>query len=68
MRYQTYEAAVARAETIQRARAQQPVVERLGGRLEIQPTRANGMTLIVLTLPEPYQPETFLPGIPFYPV
>jgi hypothetical protein len=68
MRTQTYEAALARAETVQQARAQQRAIERIGGRMIIGPPGANGMTLVRIILPEPYTPAEFLPNLPFFPV
>ena len=67
MRVRTYEAVLARPETIQRARAHQRAIERLGGVIEISPPSATGMTLVRLTLPEPSAPEDVLPGLPFFP-
>lgn len=67
MRTQTYEAVLARPETIQQARAQQRAIERLGGVIEISPPSATGLTLVRLALPEPYTPADVLPGLPFFP-
>lgn len=68
MKTQTYEAVLARSETIQQVRAQQRAIERIGGRVEISAPSGSGMTLIRLTLPEPYTPDDFCPGLPFFPV
>ena len=67
MRMQTYEAILARPETVRQAREQQRAIERLGGTLEISPRGATGMTLVRLSLPEPYTPADVLPGLPFFP-
>jgi len=67
MRMQTYEAILARPETVRQAREQQRAIERLGGTLEISPPSATGMTLVRLSLPEPFTPADVLPGLPFFP-
>jgi hypothetical protein len=68
MAMRTYEAVVARPETITQVRAQQRTIERLGGRVEIGPPSASGMMLVRLRLPDPYTPADVLPGLPFFPV
>jgi hypothetical protein len=65
---QTYEAVLARPETVRQARAQQRAIERIGGNVVIGAPGANGMTLVRLTLPDPYTPADVLPGLPFFPV
>lgn len=66
MLMKTYEAILARPETVRQARAQQRAVERLGGTLEVSAPGATGMTLVRLTLPEPYTPADVLPDLPFF--
>lgn len=66
MQLKTYEAMLARSETVRQARAQQRAIERLGGTLEISAPSATGMTLVRLTLPEPYTPADVLPDLPFF--
>jgi hypothetical protein len=44
------------------------MVERIGGRVESLPTGTAGLITVRLHLPEPHQPEQFLPGLPFYAV
>jgi hypothetical protein len=66
MQIKTYEAMLARPETVRQARAQQRAIERLGGTLEISAPSATGMTLVRLTLPEPSTPADVLPELPFF--
>ncbi len=64
----TYEAALSRADNLRQVKAAIRLIERIGGAVEIDPPTGTGITLVVLTLPENYQPEDILPGLPFYPV
>lgn len=66
-RMQTYEAALARVESVAQVRAAIRAIERVGGTVRIAPPTATGMTFVTMTLPEPYRPEQFVPGLPFYP-
>jgi len=65
---QTYEAVLSNAQHVAQARAAKSAIERAGGTLEFLPAAQRGMTLVVLTLPVSHRPETFVPGLPFYPV
>lgn len=62
----TYEALLSQPEHIAHVRAAKHAIEAIGGAVEVIPQRQTGMTLVVLTLPLPYPPETFFPGLPFY--
>lgn len=64
----TYEAALSRPDNLTQVKAVIRLIERIGGKVQIAETTPTGITLVVLTLPETYQPEDFLPGLPFYPV
>lgn len=63
---QTYEALLADPKHVAQVRAAQPVIERLGGTIQFIPNQQAGLTLIVVTLPVAYRPDTFFPGLPFY--
>lgn len=62
----TYEATLSRKENLTQVKAATRLIERLGGKVQIAAPTANGMTLVVLTLPETHRPEDILPGLPFY--
>lgn len=64
----TYEAALSRRDNIAQVKAAIRLIERIGGTVQIEPPTATGITLVVLTLPDTYQPGDILPGLPFYPV
>jgi hypothetical protein len=64
----TYEAALSRAENIAQVRAAIRAIERVGGRVSIGPPAPTGVVVVEITLPEPYTPDAFVPGLPFYPV
>lgn len=68
MQTRTYEALLSSPQHVAQARAAKSAIERAGGTLEFTPTAQRGMTLVVLTLPIAYWPDTFVPGLPFYPV
>ncbi|HKV86172.1 MAG TPA: hypothetical protein VJN88_16585 [Ktedonobacterales bacterium] len=63
-----FEAMLTRPESLMRVRDAQPAVESVGGRIEIQPSGSPDLVLVLLHLPEPYQPDEFLPEIPFFPI
>lgn len=67
----TYEALLSNPQHVAQAQAARRAIERVGGSLQMirapQPGQP-GMTLVVVTLPVAYVPETFLPGLPFYEV
>jgi hypothetical protein len=65
---QHFEAMLTRPESLMRVQAARPEIERIGGRMEIQPSGTRDLSLVLLRLPEPYQPDDFLPDIPFFPV
>lgn len=61
----SYEAVISRPDNLARIQAARRAIERIGGTVAIAPPNAVGMVLVVLTLPAPYTPDDFLPGIPF---
>jgi hypothetical protein len=60
-----YEAVISRADNLARVQAARRAVERVGGKIAMAPANAAGMVLVVVTLPEPYTPDDFFPGVPF---
>jgi len=62
----TYEAILTHHTSIARVAAARPAIERAGGSVKLAPPTHNGMVLVMLTLPDRYTPEDFLPGLPFY--
>jgi hypothetical protein len=68
MRLRTYQAQLSLPASLARIRAVRLEIERAGGRVELLPTEIAGLTTVRIRLPEQYQPEQFLPGLPFYPV
>ncbi|WIG58997.1 MAG: hypothetical protein OJF49_001744 [Ktedonobacterales bacterium] len=68
MRMVVYQAMLANPTNIARARAARRDIQAIGGDLVEDPPNKVGMTLLTLYLPERYQPDHFLPGIPFYPI
>ncbi|MFI5274464.1 MAG: hypothetical protein ACHQ4H_15645 [Ktedonobacterales bacterium] len=64
---QHFEAMLTRPESLARVRAARAPIESIGGRIEIQPSGSPDLTIVLLHLPEPYQPDEFLPEIPFFP-
>lgn len=65
---QTYEAAITRQDNLVQIKAAIPLIQRIGGTVQISAPTPNGMTLVILILPASYRPEDILPGLPFYPV
>lgn len=68
MRLRTYQAQLTLPASLARVRAVRPEIERVGGRVELIATDIAGLTTVRIRLPEQYQPEHFLPGLPFYPM
>lgn len=64
----TFEALLSHPENLARVRAAQRAIERAGGKVSISAPDRTGSCLVTLQLPEPYRPDVFLPGLPFYPV
>jgi hypothetical protein len=62
----SYEALLSRPDNLALVEAQRRAIERAGGRIRIAQTAQSGLIMVLLTLPEPYRPEDFLPGLPFY--
>ena len=68
MRLHSYQAQLTLPASLARVRDARLKIERVGGRVELLPTEVAGLTLVRVHLPEHYQPEQFLPGLPFYPI
>ena len=63
----SYQAMLARPESLARVRAAQRVIEQAGGKVETRQTGTPGLVAVTILLPAPYTPEQFVPGIPFFP-
>ena len=61
----SYEAVISRPDNLARIQAARRAIERVGGKIVTAPPNAAGMVLVVVTLPEAYTPEDFVPGVPF---
>ena len=68
MRLNTYQAQLTLSASLARVRAARPEIERVGGRVELIPTEIGGMITVRVHLPDRFQPDQFLPGLPFYPM
>jgi hypothetical protein len=68
VRMQHFEAMLTRPESLMRVQAARPEIQRIGGYIDIQPSGSPDLSLVLLHLPEPHQPDDFLPDIPFFPV
>ena len=68
MRLRTYQAQLTLPASLARVRAVRTDIERVGGHVELLPTDTVGLTTVRIRLPDQYQPEQFLPGLPFYPI
>lgn len=68
MRLNAYQAQLTLPASLARVRAARPEIERVGGRVELIPTELGGMVTVRLHLPDRFQPDQFLPGLPFYPM
>lgn len=62
----TYQAQLSLPASLARVREISGGITRIGGQVEIIPTRVVGVTIVRLHLPLPYTPEQILPGLPFY--
>lgn len=67
MRLRIYQAQLTLPASLARVRAARPEIERVGGRVELVPTDIAGLTTVRIYLPDRFEPEAFLPGMPFYP-
>lgn len=65
---QHFEAMLTRPESLIRVQEARSAIERVGGRIEIQPSGSPDLTIVLLHLPEPFQPDEFVPEVPFFPV
>ncbi len=68
MVFYTYQALLARQESVERVRKMRQSIERVGGSIVIEPPTVAGMVIITLTLPDRFQPRDFFPDLPFYPL
>lgn len=68
MAYQVYQALLARPESVAHVRQAQRAIERVGGKIVIEPPSPQGMVFVVLTLPDPFVPADFFLDLPFYPM
>jgi hypothetical protein len=68
MRRRVFQAQLTLPASLMRVQVARPDIERVGGLLEFIPTDVSGLTTVRIHLPERYQPEQFLPGLPFYPM
>lgn len=66
MALQRYQALLSRRESVARVHQARRDIERVGGRVVIEPPTSLGMVVITLTLPDPYHPNDFFPDLPFY--
>jgi hypothetical protein len=62
----TFQAVLTRPESLDRIRQATGQIERARGRVRIESTTTMGIFTVLLELPDPYTPEMFVPGIPFY--
>lgn len=63
---QTFEARLASPANINRVHAAKQAIEQARGSVQIIATKTPGVVIVLLTLPDNYRPEMFLPGIPFF--
>lgn len=68
MRMVAYQAMLSNPNNVGRVRAVQRAIEQIGGKVSISPPTKVGMVVVVLSLPEGYSPDQFVPGLPFYPI
>ena len=64
----TYQALLTKPASLAQVEAQRKAITKVGGRVHLHPGNAVGQTSVVLELPAPYQPDDFLPGLPFFPI
>lgn len=62
----TFQAVLTRPESLDRLRQATPQIERIKGRVRIEPTTTIGVFTVLLELPDPYMPDMFVPGLPFF--
>ncbi len=63
-----YQAMLSNPSNVARVRAVARMIESAGGNVTIAPPTKVGMVLVTLYLPPGYEPDQFLPGMPFYPL
>ena len=61
-----YQALLTKPSSLERVQAQRQAIIKVGGRVHVQPGNVAGQASVVLELPAPYQPDDFLPGLPFF--
>lgn len=64
----TFQAVLTRVDSLDRVRQITRQIESVKGRVTIEPTATVGVVTVLLELPDPYTPEIFLPGLPFFEV
>jgi hypothetical protein len=62
----TYQAVLTRHDSVDRVRRSISQIERAKGRVEILPTATPGVVTVTIELPDPYTPDMFIPGLPFF--
>lgn len=68
MRLVVYQAMLSNPNNVARVRAVQRAIEQIGGKVTISPPTKVGMVVVLLSLPEGYTPDQFIPNLPFYPM
>lgn len=68
MRMVVYQAMLSNPNNVARVRSVQRAIEQAGGKVSISPPTKVGMVVVMLSLPEGYSPDQFIPGLPFYPI
>lgn len=63
-----YEALLANQQSLLRVQSARRAIEQIGGRVQVDNEPGSAVHIVTLWLPPSYQPETVLPGLPFYPV
>lgn len=63
-----YEALLANQQSLARVQSARRAIEQIGGRIQVDSEPGSAVHVVTLWLPPPYQPDTVLPGLPFYPV
>lgn len=61
-----YQAVLTRPDSIDRVRQVVRQIESVKGRVKIELTTTVGVVTVILELPDPYTPDVFLPGLPFF--
>lgn len=62
----TFQAVLTRHDSVDQIRQATRQIERVKGRVRIEATTTAGVVTVLLELPEPYTPDMFVPGLPFF--